>query len=82
MINKYNNPRLTNTTLSGTGLKHPVRPHVILGDPEKGYLQGDLVDANGVLDLIDAADLSSNARVDDLEDRVDGIEESIPSQID
>lgn len=51
-MNRYNNPRLTNTTVSGTGVKHPMRPHVILGDPENGFIRGDLLDANAVIKLI------------------------------
>lgn len=51
-MNRYNNPRLTNTTVSGTGMKHPMRPHVILGDPENGFIRGDLLDANAVIKLI------------------------------
>lgn len=51
-MNKFNNPRLTNTTVSGTGVKHPMRPHVILGDPENGFIRGDLLDANAVIKLI------------------------------
>lgn len=51
-MNRYNNPRLTNTTVSGTGMKHPMRPHVILGESENGFIRGDLLDANAVIKLI------------------------------
>ena len=50
-MNKYNNPRLTNTTIAGSGMKHPVRPHVIIGDPENGFIPGDLMDANAIKSL-------------------------------
>ena len=50
-MNKYNNPRLTNTTIAGSGMKHPVRPHVILGNPENGFIQGDILDANAVKEI-------------------------------
>jgi hypothetical protein len=50
-MNKYNNPRLLNTVVSGTGMLHPVKPHVVLGEPN-GFMQGDLMDANGVMEAI------------------------------
>lgn len=31
-MNKYFNPRLLNAVIAGTGMKHPMRPHVILGE--------------------------------------------------
>ncbi len=47
-MNKYNNPRLLNTVVSGTGMKNPVRPHVIIGSEENGFIRGDLMDANAI----------------------------------
>jgi hypothetical protein len=53
MINKYNNPRLHNTVLTGPGMTHPRNPHVVIGSEEKGFIQGDLMDANAVMETID-----------------------------
>lgn len=51
-MNKYNNPRLLNTVVSGTGMKNPVRPHVIIGSEENGFIRGDLMDANAIQEQI------------------------------
>ena len=48
----YNNPRLLNTVVSGSGMKHPVRPHVILGEESNGFIKGDLMDANAVKEVV------------------------------
>lgn len=53
MIDKYNNPRLHNTVLTGPGMTHPRNPHVVIGSEEKGFIQGDLMDANAVMETID-----------------------------
>ena len=51
-MNKYNNPRLLNTVVSGTGMKNPVRPHVIIGSEKNGFIRGDLMDANAVKEAV------------------------------
>lgn len=51
-MRKYNNPRLLNTVVSGTGMKNPVRPHVIIGSEENGFIRGDLMDANAIQEQI------------------------------
>lgn len=53
MVNKYNNPRLLNTVLTGPGMGHPRNPHVAIGSQSKGFVEGDLMDANAVIDTID-----------------------------
>ena len=53
MINKYNNPRLHNTVLTGPGMAHPRNPHVVIGSDEQGFIQGDLMDANAIMETID-----------------------------
>ena len=53
MINKYNNPRLFNTVLTGPGMTHPRNPHVVIGSDTKGFVQGDLMDANAIMETID-----------------------------
>lgn len=55
-MNKYNNPRLLNTVVSGTGMKHPVQPHVVVGDVSNGFIRGDLMDANAIVDLVNSGD--------------------------
>lgn len=50
-MQKYNNPRLSGTVVAGTGMDHPVRPHVIVGDTKMGYVRGDLMDANSVEEI-------------------------------
>lgn len=50
-MNKYNNPRLSGTVVTGTGMDHPVRPHVIVGNTDMGYVKGDLVDANSIEEI-------------------------------
>lgn len=84
-MNKFNNPRLTNTTVSGTGVKHPMRPHVILGDPENGFIRGDLLDANAVIKLIKNAakaigaleELEQSNWIDDNATTVEPAEETV-----
>ena len=56
-MNKYNNPRLLNTVVSGTGMKHPVQPHVVVGDVSNGFIRGDLMDANAIVDLVNSGDV-------------------------
>lgn len=73
-MNKYNNPRLLNTVVSGTGMKHPVRPHVILGDDRNGYLSGDLIDANGVLEVV-------KDESDKINDQLNQLKEDILNEI-
>ena len=53
MIDKYNNPRLHNTVLTGPGMTHPRNPHVVIGSDEQGFIQGDLMDANAIMETID-----------------------------
>lgn len=53
MVNKYNNPRLFNTVLTGPGMTHPRNPHVVIGSDTKGFVQGDLMDANAIMETID-----------------------------
>lgn len=53
-MNKYNNPRLLNAVVSGTGMKHPIQPHVVVGDESNGFIRGDLMDANAIVDLVNS----------------------------
>ena len=53
-MNKYNNPRLLNAVVSGTGMKHPIQPHVVVGDESNGFIRGDLMDANAMVDLVNS----------------------------
>lgn len=55
-MNKYNNPRLLNAVVSGTGMKHPIQPHVVVGDVSNGFIRGDLMDANAIVDLVNSGD--------------------------
>lgn len=66
-MQKYYNPRLHNAVVAGTGMEHPRRPHVVLGSELNGYVQGDLVDANGICDLIHEKSTNTLARLDSLE---------------
>jgi hypothetical protein len=52
-MRKYNNPRLLNTVVSGTGMQHPVKPHVIVSDTVNEFVKGDLMDANAISELVD-----------------------------
>lgn len=52
-MRKYNNPRLLNTVVSGTGMLHPVKPHVIVSDTVSEFVKGDLMDANAISELVD-----------------------------
>lgn len=56
-MNKYNNPRLLNAVVSGTGMKHPIQPHVVVGDVSNGFIRGDLMDANAIVDLVNSGDV-------------------------
>ena len=69
-MTKYNNPRLLNTVVSGTGMLHPVKPHVILGSAENGYMQGDLMDANGVMEAIKDSSANINGQVEQLKEDI------------
>ena len=53
-MNKYNNPRLLNAVVSGTGMKHPIQPHVVVGNESNGFIRGDLMDANAIVDLVNS----------------------------
>lgn len=86
-MNKYNNPRLLNTVVSGTGMKNPVRPHVIIGSEKNGFIRGDLMDANAVKEAVEKevaeridADLNLSEEIDTkvrqaVDDLVDGAPE-------
>jgi len=86
-MNKYNNPRLLNTVVSGTGMKNPVRPHVIIGSEKNGFIRGDLMDANAVKEAVAKevaeridADLNLSEEIDTkvrqaVDDLVDGAPE-------
>lgn len=50
-MKKYNNPRLSGAVVAGTGLDHPVRPHVIVGETSMGYVRGDVMDANAIEEI-------------------------------
>lgn len=52
-MRKYNNPRLLNTVVSGTGMRNPVRPHVIISDTVNEFVKGDLMEANAISELVD-----------------------------
>lgn len=52
-MSKYFNPRLLNAVIAGTGMKNPVRPHVVLGDQANGFIRGDLMDANAIVEIAD-----------------------------
>ena len=88
-MQKYYNPRLHNAVVAGTGMEHPRRPHVVLGSELNGYVQGDLVDANGICDLIHEKSTNTLARLDSLETslkneskaRVEGMD-NLSAQID
>lgn len=66
-MQKYYNPRLHNAVVAGTGMEHPRRPHVVLGSELNGYVQGDLVDANGICDLIHEKNVDTFAKLESLE---------------
>ena len=88
-MQKYYNPRLHNAVVAGTGMEHPRRPHVVLGSELNGYVQGDLVDANGICDLIHEKNVDTYAKLEALETslknetkaRVNGMD-SLSEQID
>lgn len=73
-MRKYNNPRLLNTVVSGTGMTHPVKPHVIISDTVNEFIKGDLMDANAVSELIDqkigSAEGTTEASVQDIQQRL------------
>lgn len=88
-MQKYYNPRLHNAVVAGTGMEHPRRPHVVLGSELNGYVQGDLVDANGICDLIHEKNVDTLAKLEALETslkneskaRVEGMD-NLSAQID
>lgn len=51
-MSKYFNPRLLNAVIAGTGMKNPVRPHVILGSEDGEFVRGDLMDANAIQEFV------------------------------
>ena len=82
MINKYNNPRLHNTVLTGPGMTHPRNPHVVIGSDEQGFIQGDLMDANAIMETIDQKIDVDNLLDEEklgkaVQDAVDGITEQM-----
>lgn len=76
-MRKYNNPRLLNTVVAGPGMKHPTKPHVIVGDNGE-FIQGDLMDANAVGELVDQ-------KIDDSEEhiipKIDELSEQLEQEI-
>ena len=62
-MSKYFNPRLLNAVIAGTGMRNPVRPHVILGSEDGEFVRGDLMDANAIQEFINQkiSDLVNNA---------------------
>lgn len=51
-MSKYFNPRLLNAVIAGTGMRNPVRPHVILGSEDGEFVRGDLMDANAIQEFV------------------------------
>lgn len=76
-MQKYNNPRLNGAVISGTGMDHPVRPHVIVGDTSMGYVRGDLVDANVVESVRQSLDYKISNEVNDRSEAVKKIQDQI-----
>ena len=64
-MRKYNNPRLLNTVVSGTGMLDPVKPHVIVSDTVTEFVKGDLMDANAISEFIDQKISSSDSGADE-----------------
>ena len=61
IMNKTYNPQLLHTVVSGTGMSSPRVPNIILGEQKAGgYAQGDLMDANAVVELINKATININ----------------------
>ena len=75
-MNKYFNPRLLNTVVSGPGMKHPRKPHVIIGDKLNGFVQGDLMDANAVEEFIDQK-IESSDQVADMQEEIAHIQKDL-----
>lgn len=79
-MSKYFNPRLLNAVIAGTGMRNPVRPHVILGSEDGEFVRGDLMDANAIQEFINQkiSDLVNNApeALDTLKELADAIEEN------
>lgn len=79
-MSKYFNPRLLNAVIAGTGMKNPVRPHVILGSEDGEFVRGDLMDANAIQEFINQkiSDLVNNApeALDTLKELADAIQEN------
>lgn len=78
-MRKYNNPRLLNTVVSGTGMKHPIKPHVIIGETDNGFLRGDLMDANAIGEFVDQRIEKDNAEHDD--ENVQALAQQIAGEI-
>lgn len=63
-MNKRYNPQLLNTTVQGSGMDTPRIPTVILGNSDGGYMKGDLMDANAIMELLgQSSDDSANRYV-------------------
>ena len=79
-MSKYFNPRLLNAVIAGTGMRNPVRPHVILGSEDGEFVRGDLMDANAIKEFINQkiSDLVNNApeALDTLKELADAIQEN------
>ena len=79
-MSKYFNPRLLNAVIAGTGMRNPVRPHVILGSEDGEFVRGDLMDANAIQEFVSQKinDLVNNApeALDTLKELADAIQEN------
>lgn len=52
-MNKNFTPKLLGAVISGTGIRTPKTPRVVIGAKLNGFLQGDLMDANAIDEFID-----------------------------
>ena len=52
-MNKNFTPKLLGAVISGTGIRNPKAPRVIVGTKLNGFLQGDLMDANAIDEFVD-----------------------------
>ena len=73
-MSKYFNPRLLNAVIAGTGMKNPVRPHVILGSEDGEFVRGDLMDANAIQEFVGQ---KITELVDSAPEALDTLKESI-----
>ena len=62
---------LVGSVITGDGMKYARRPQVYLGSVKNGFKEGDLLDANAIIDLNGGSSSSSGSDLDGIQEQID-----------